>query len=101
MSFYKPLFESDDGTANAIFAAKQKQYTNTSKKIMYFALIGGVLLSVVTYSYFGETVSSICSLVSIVWYTLGYFYCETLWAKEKDTFDFYRTMEKYEKKRPK
>ena len=78
----------------------QEKLKKSSKGIMYFAFIGGLaMLGAIDY-YFGEAVSSLVGIVGIFWYLLGYLYCKTLWDKEKDMFEFYEILEKYENKHP-
>lgn len=101
MSYYKALIESDNEMVYSDFAERQKQYTAKNKATMYAALFGGVAASLIIDSYFGSTVASLCGIVGIVWYLLGYHYSQALWDKEKDMTDFYEALDEYEKRHPK
>jgi predicted membrane channel-forming protein YqfA (hemolysin III family) len=98
MSMYKIFLNRDRDEAYQIHSDRQKGYEFAKNRIMYFVIFGGMFTIVMIYINYSESVASLCALVGMICYLLGYFYCETFWKMEKDNIEFNNALKEHESK---
>ena len=99
VSLYKYLLEENNHKmAFELFRESQEKYQRGANGIMFFAPVGGLVLLGFITSYYGKAVAEMCGIVGMVWYVLGFFYCQLLWNKEKDNTEFTEALREYDKK---
>jgi hypothetical protein len=79
---------------------RQKKFDQKKNAVMWIAFFGGILVLVIVENSFGRTASGLCGIVGIVWYLLGYNYCEALWCKEREMTEYREALIEYEKLHP-